>query len=126
MAEAPPAVHVLQVAAGILLVAGTAWFAVLDLRAKAGLMRQRLSPRSFSLEVEDIGCSGCESRIRAALLELEGVRGAVVSRDSGTAVLSIAPGFDPEKALELVKGLGHAARSLRPGSRKRAAGGRRG
>jgi copper chaperone CopZ len=112
VAEGPSPLHVLQVAAGGILAAGIAWFAGMDLLALLSRLRARASTGSTILAVDEINCPTCESKVRAALLQLEGVRVAVVSRDSGTAFLSTAPGFDPEKALELVKGLGYTARLL--------------
>jgi uncharacterized protein len=112
VAEGPSPLHVLQVAAGGILAAGIAWFAGMDLLALLSRLRARASTGSTILAVDEINCPTCESKVRTALLQLEGVRAAVVSRDSGTAFLSTAPGFDPEKALELVKGLGYTARLL--------------
>jgi hypothetical protein len=112
VAEGSPPLHVLGVAAGAALVAGTLWHAGKDLGTALARNRAGSTSCSLTLAVDGIECPSCESKVRSALLRLEGVRQAVVSRGSGTAVLTTAPGFDPAKAMELVEGLGHKTRLL--------------
>lgn len=98
---------VLQTAAGVLLAAGTAWWASRDTVSWISSARASKAPEAVVLKVRGMSCASCERRVRNALAALPGVKSVVVSREEGIARIETSPGFDRASAAAAVAGLGY-------------------
>jgi len=98
---------VLRTAAGVLLAAGTAWWAVRDTVSWISSVRASKAPEAVALRVSGMSCGSCERRVRNALAALPGVRSVAVSREEGIARIEASPGFDRASAAAAISGLGY-------------------
>lgn len=106
----------LTTGAGILLIAGIAWFAVKDiLNYLSKLSRNDKDGSVFQMKIGGMGCSSCEMKVSSALSELPGVLSVTVSVSDGNALLNIDRGgdFNPVMAVRAVEQTGYTVREER-------------
>ena len=60
-----------------------------------------------TIKIEGMMCEHCENHVREALEKLDGVDSAVVSHESGTAVVSVNDAFSAEQAEKAVTDAGY-------------------
>ncbi len=100
----------LMTGAGILLIAGIAWFAVRDiLRYLSKMSRSDKAGSAFQMRIEGMGCSSCEMKVTNALSEIPGVLNVTVSASGGNALLNIdrSGDFNPGMAVRAVEQTGY-------------------
>lgn len=63
----------------------------------------------FRLQVSDMKCEGCVSTVREALQEVDGVLGAEVTLEDGTAKVQAADGVPADDLVAAVEDAGYGA-----------------
>ncbi len=103
----------LTAGAGILLITGIVWFAVRDIhRYLSKPSRNDKDGSVFQMQIEGMGCSGCEMKVMNALSELPGVLSVNVSASGGNALLNVdrSGDFIPKMAVRAVEQSGYTVR----------------
>lgn len=100
----------LSIAAGVILIAGTAWFAFrefLQLRLKSS--RKGNTDDTVKLNVDGMSCSKCEMTVSRTLKELPGILDASASSGKGTVeiILDRSNGFSRIEAVKAIRNLGY-------------------
>ena len=60
-----------------------------------------------TIKIEGMMCEHCENHVKEALEKLDGVDSAVVSHESGTAIVSVNDAFSAEQAEKAVTDAGY-------------------
>ncbi len=106
----------MRVAAGLVLVFGTAWFAISALLETLGRSAAKPGKEDGVVEMEIGGmtCSGCENRVRNALASIPGVSVRSVSSRTGRAAVVLDKGDANlvAPALDAVRAAGYSAETV--------------
>jgi len=103
----------LSTAAGVLLIAGMAWFACrgyLNIRIK--FSRTGAVEDTLKLNIDGMNCSKCEMAISRALKKMPGILKVSASAGKSTVVIALngSPGFDRTEAVRTIRKLGYDVR----------------
>jgi len=66
-----------------------------------------VSSMTQTIRIEGIMCPHCEARIKQALMQTDGITNAVVSHETGTAVVELSKEIAPETFEQLINNLGY-------------------
>lgn len=100
----------LSIAAGVLLIAGTAWFAFREfLQLKLKSSRKGNTDDTVKLNVDGMSCSKCEMTVSKALKEMPGILDVSASSGKGTVEITLdrSNGFNRIEAVKAIRNLGY-------------------
>ncbi len=103
----------LSSAAGVLMIAGMAWFALKELLARRKKSSSEAGlDKTLTFNVEGIHCSKCENTINNALEKLPGVLGVTASAADSTILVTLdrTGSFSRTQTVQVIKEMGYDAK----------------